>query len=268
MHSPKANIPKYLLSLLLIRKKQPVCSVGILSVKKWYLWMGWVEDSHEERRRADVSGKFGQGAGGLAREDRRSRGPTPILPHKFGRHLGTFSSHTKIGWCVELRMQGQSKSTRDLSGSLEEMERKGEQSIARLLLSIPEQAVYFERDGVRMDTNLEQFIDIEDLVWSFWGLPFSLKLRPTSGGQGSGMGWWFGSHEEGLGQLWCGMWEKVAMESYDSRRQETPGIVAFSSSAQQHRGSRWIGGGECLDRAKVGNRPDGTGREGLAAWIV
>lgn len=63
-------------------------------------------------------------------------------------------------------MQGQSKSTRDLSGSLEEMERKGEQSIARLLLSIPEQAVYLERDGVRMDTNLEQFIDIEDLVWS------------------------------------------------------------------------------------------------------
>lgn len=63
-------------------------------------------------------------------------------------------------------MQGQSKSTRDLSGSLEEMERKGEQSIARLLLSIPEQAVYLERDRVRMDTNLEQFIDIEDLVWS------------------------------------------------------------------------------------------------------
>lgn len=63
-------------------------------------------------------------------------------------------------------MQGQSKSTRDLSGSLEEMERKGEQSIARLLLSIPEQAVYLKRDGVRMDTNLEQFIDIEDLVWS------------------------------------------------------------------------------------------------------
>lgn len=34
MHSPKANIPRYLLSLLLIRKKQPVYSVGILSVKK------------------------------------------------------------------------------------------------------------------------------------------------------------------------------------------------------------------------------------------
>lgn len=33
----------------------------------------------------------------LLREDRRSRDPTPILPHKFGRHLGTFSSHTKIG---------------------------------------------------------------------------------------------------------------------------------------------------------------------------
>lgn len=29
-----------------------------------------------------------------------------------------------------------------------------------------------------------------------------------------------------MGQLWCGTWEKVAMESCDSRRQEPPGIVA------------------------------------------
>lgn len=56
---------------------------------------------------------------------------------------------------MELRLQGQSKSTRDLSGSLEEMERKEEQSIAHLLLSTPEQAVYFERDRVRMDANLD-----------------------------------------------------------------------------------------------------------------
>lgn len=70
-----------------------------------------------------------------------------------------------------------------------------------------------------------------------------------------------------MGQLWCGTWEKVAMESCDSRGQEAPGIVAFSSIAQQHRG-RCLGGGECLDRSKVGNRPDGAGRKGLAAWIV
>ena len=42
---------------------------------------------------------------------------------------------------MELKLQGQRKSTRDLSGSLEEMERKEEQSIARLLLSTPEQVL-------------------------------------------------------------------------------------------------------------------------------
>lgn len=77
----------------------------------------------------------------------------------------------------------------------------------------------------------------------------------------------FGRGEEGLGPLWCGMWEKVAMEYYDSRRWETPGGVAFSSSAQQHRG-RCVGWGECLDRSKVGNKPDRAGREGLVAWIM
>lgn len=39
------------------------------------------------------------------------------------------------------------------------------------------------------------------------------------------------------------------------------GVVSFSSSAQQHR-DRNIGGGECLDRSKVGKRPGGAGREG------
>jgi hypothetical protein len=43
------------------------------------------------------------------------------------------------------------------------------------------------------------------------------------------------------------------MKDYDPRRLETPCLVAFSSSAQQHRG-RCIRGGECLDSSKVGNR--------------
>lgn len=37
--------------------------------------MGRVEDSHEERRRAGVSGKFGQGAGGLAKRRQKIKGP-------------------------------------------------------------------------------------------------------------------------------------------------------------------------------------------------
>lgn len=46
----------------------------------------------------------------------------------------------------------------------------------------------------------------------------------------------------------------------DARRGRRPYVVTFSSSTQQHRG-RSIGGGECLDRSKVGNRAGGAGRE-------
>lgn len=63
------------------------------------------------------------------------------------------------------------------------------------------------------------------------------------------------------------MQEEVVLEYHNCRGLETPGIVAFSSSAQQHRGG-CIGGGECLDRSKVGNRPDRAGREGLVAWFT
>lgn len=63
------------------------------------------------------------------------------------------------------------------------------------------------------------------------------------------------------------MGKKVVMDYYDHRRLETPGLVAFSSSAQQ-RGGRCIGGGECLDRSKVGNRPARAGREKLVARFM
>lgn len=61
--------------------------------------MGQVEEGHEERRRADLSLSLASWVSEMEEllEKTEDPGdPTLTLPHKFGRHLGTFSSHTKV----------------------------------------------------------------------------------------------------------------------------------------------------------------------------